>query len=270
MSFGTNLQYLRKKNEMTQEALAEALAVSRQSVSKWESDGAYPEMEKLLALCELFSCTLDDLVRGDLTAHAVEAPTEIPVPPPEKKDSEAARLYDKHMNSRALLLAAGAGLLALSVYIYYFLSGVLRLLAEPTPLPSKVYAAIALILALLALAGSVICFAVAARRHRRFRRAYPRIDDPYTEEERRMFDRRFPLFIVCPLIVMLMGLFWAIAIPLLNAFIGIGGIFYLVWCLCFFVMVLSIPVIVWACVQKQKHNIKAYEKAAEKLLHTKK
>ena len=41
------------------------VGVSRQAVSKWESDKAYPEMDKLLAICDLFGCTLDDLVLGD-------------------------------------------------------------------------------------------------------------------------------------------------------------------------------------------------------------
>ncbi len=67
MSLGQNLLFLRKmKNNMTQEELAECLGVSRQTVSKWELDSAYPEMEKLLALCSLFSCSLDQLVREDM------------------------------------------------------------------------------------------------------------------------------------------------------------------------------------------------------------
>lgn len=51
MSFGQNLQFLRKmRNKMTQEELAEKLAVSRQTVSKWELDTAYPEINKLVEL----------------------------------------------------------------------------------------------------------------------------------------------------------------------------------------------------------------------------
>lgn len=44
MGFSENLQYLRKKHQLTQEQLAERLDVSRQSVSKWESGAAYPEI----------------------------------------------------------------------------------------------------------------------------------------------------------------------------------------------------------------------------------
>ncbi|MBQ7866997.1 MAG: helix-turn-helix domain-containing protein [Clostridia bacterium] len=68
MSFGQNLQFLRKmRNRMTQEELAEKMNVSRQTVSKWELDAAYPEISKLAELCTLFSCTMDELVRHDMT-----------------------------------------------------------------------------------------------------------------------------------------------------------------------------------------------------------
>ena len=67
MSFGQNLQFLRKmRNKMTQEELAERLEVSRQTISKWELDLAYPEMNKLIELCDLFSCSMDRLVREDI------------------------------------------------------------------------------------------------------------------------------------------------------------------------------------------------------------
>ena len=67
MSFGRNLQHLRRlSGNMTQEALAERLNVSRQTVSKWEMDAAQPEMAKALELCRIFSCTLDNLFREEL------------------------------------------------------------------------------------------------------------------------------------------------------------------------------------------------------------
>ena len=67
MSFGKNLQYLRQLSKnMTQEALAERLNVSRQTVSKWEMDAANPEMDKALAICEIFNCSLDDLFREEM------------------------------------------------------------------------------------------------------------------------------------------------------------------------------------------------------------
>ena len=67
MSFGKNLQYLRQLSAgMTQEALAEELNVSRQTISKWEMDAANPEMDKALELCRVFNCSLDNLFREEM------------------------------------------------------------------------------------------------------------------------------------------------------------------------------------------------------------
>ena len=54
MSFGENLQFYRTREGLTQEELAERLEVSRQSVSKWESNTSFPEMEKLMT-CAAYS-----------------------------------------------------------------------------------------------------------------------------------------------------------------------------------------------------------------------
>lgn len=57
---------------MTQEKLAERMGVARQTVSKWESGESAPEIQKLMELCDLFSCTLDTLLRQDLTYQGSE------------------------------------------------------------------------------------------------------------------------------------------------------------------------------------------------------
>ena len=72
MSFRDNLQHLRATRNMTQEQLAMLVGVSRQSVTKWEAERAYPEMDKLIKLTQIFDCTLDELVSGDLTGRAKE------------------------------------------------------------------------------------------------------------------------------------------------------------------------------------------------------
>lgn len=73
MSFRDNLQHLRATRNMTQEQLAMLLGVSRQTVTKWEAEKSNPEMDKLIDMCRIFDCTLDDLVRGDLTDRPREA-----------------------------------------------------------------------------------------------------------------------------------------------------------------------------------------------------
>lgn len=66
MKFGDNLRNLRKSKKISQERLAERVGVSRQSVSKWECGEAYPEMNNILSLCEIFHCKINDLVHEDL------------------------------------------------------------------------------------------------------------------------------------------------------------------------------------------------------------
>ena len=67
MKFGDKLIILRKKNGLSQEELAEKLGVSRQSVSKWESNNTYPETDKIVQICNLFDCSMDDLINDKVT-----------------------------------------------------------------------------------------------------------------------------------------------------------------------------------------------------------
>ena len=65
MTLGENIVRLRTQKNWSQGDLADALEISRQSVSKWETDASIPELDKLLKLSELFGVTLDELVRGE-------------------------------------------------------------------------------------------------------------------------------------------------------------------------------------------------------------
>ena len=65
MTLGENIVRLRTQKNWSQGDLADALDISRQSVSKWETDASIPELDKLLKLSELFGVTLDELVRGE-------------------------------------------------------------------------------------------------------------------------------------------------------------------------------------------------------------
>ena len=65
MKFGEKLQKLRKEKGMSQEELAARLHVSRQAVSKWENDQGYPETEKMLMIGNIFSVTMDYLLKDE-------------------------------------------------------------------------------------------------------------------------------------------------------------------------------------------------------------
>lgn len=66
MTTGEKIALLRKQKSMTQEELAEILNVSRQSVSRWEMDVAFPETDKLIRLSKLFECSIDFLLNNDV------------------------------------------------------------------------------------------------------------------------------------------------------------------------------------------------------------
>lgn len=65
MKFNENLKFLRKKEGLTQEELAEKLNVSRQSVTKWESGNAIPDIEKIKEIAYIFLISVDSLI-GDI------------------------------------------------------------------------------------------------------------------------------------------------------------------------------------------------------------
>ena len=75
MTLGENIYKFRAQKNMSQGDLADALDVSRQSVSKWENGAAVPELDKLMKMCDLFGISLDELV-GRATPSAAQEPQE--------------------------------------------------------------------------------------------------------------------------------------------------------------------------------------------------
>lgn len=83
MELGEHIYQLRSARGMSQSDLADALEVSRQSISKWETGGSVPELDKLMKISELFGITLDELVTGE--KPEVPAEQTAPVQPePER------------------------------------------------------------------------------------------------------------------------------------------------------------------------------------------
>ena len=72
MEFNNKLYNLRKQRGLSQEELANRLNVSRQTISKWEVGESTPDMEKLVALSDLYEISLDELVMDKIPAHVGE------------------------------------------------------------------------------------------------------------------------------------------------------------------------------------------------------
>ncbi len=178
MTFGENLQFLRKRAGMTQEGLAEKMDVSRQSVSKWESNAAYPETDAILRLCGLFRCDMDTLLRGDVS----------------RRFGEDAALWDKHMNGFAAAMTVGVALVLLGVTCMLFVGEFFAL---------EMWAGV---IFFLFLAVAVTIFIVSGMGHDTFLRQHPGIGPCYTTEEMNHFERRFPALIAIPIALLLLGL----------------------------------------------------------------
>lgn len=72
MRLGQKITELRKKNNLSQEGLAEKMNVSRQAVSKWESDQSIPDIEKIVSLSELFGVTTDYLLKSGAPSFEIK------------------------------------------------------------------------------------------------------------------------------------------------------------------------------------------------------
>ena len=66
MELGTQIRKYRNERTLSQEALAEQVFVSRQTVSNWENDKSYPDVKRLMLLSEVFEVSLDQLIKGDV------------------------------------------------------------------------------------------------------------------------------------------------------------------------------------------------------------
>lgn len=64
MNIADRIQYLRKTKGLSQEELAEKVGVSRQAVSKWESEQSIPDIDKVIIMSEFFDVTTDYILKG--------------------------------------------------------------------------------------------------------------------------------------------------------------------------------------------------------------
>lgn len=129
MSLGERLLMLRTKNNMTQEALAECLNVSRQSISKWELDKALPDIEKLIQLSEIYDVSMDYLIKGILPESTEKPKIELTNESPMDQNFEEMEV-DFKKNDKINNIKKNDFIMA-KKYIYMlcaFLSGVLFLI----------------------------------------------------------------------------------------------------------------------------------------------
>ena len=181
MSLAENLQYLRAREGVTQEQLAERLDVSRQSVSKWESSASFPEMDTLIKLCDMFHTDMDTLLRGSV----------------EQTLSEDTAGYDRFMTAFARKIASGVSAIIIGVAVFCLAS-----LTGEGQVGMLCMAGFFLILTV-----AVVVFIASGIEEEQFRTQHPVIADFYTEKQKADFRRRFVWYIAGGVGAILFGVF---------------------------------------------------------------
>ena len=127
MTLGEKIARQRKELNYTQEQLADILGVSRQSISKWESDIAYPETDKLIELGKLFDCSMDYLLKEEITekdgvqtSGFTEKVEEISRKVMTEKNKGKAK---KILKIICIILAAVLTIDIISMILYFFVLG---------------------------------------------------------------------------------------------------------------------------------------------------
>ena len=155
-NFAENLSILRRRAGYTQESLAEVLGVSRQAVGKWESGQGLPEAATLLTLADLLGCSLDQLMREELTEEPVQEETAWADPRYQWE------VYSQHMRRFSLAMAFGVALILMGVAMTV---AALGLLGDETGLPA--------LPVLFSIAGAAFLFVFGGVDHDNFRKSCP-------------------------------------------------------------------------------------------------
>lgn len=277
MNFTNNLHYLRKRDKVTQEDLADRLGVSRQSVSKWETGEAYPETDKLIMLCDIFGVSLDDMLRNDLANNALqnenapktETATENATANSQTEASQTSAAtpqdYTAHMDKFSKFIALGVFLVLLGVGVCLVLSGVGEML---WPRQQELFDVLAAVAVIFFVAIAVFLFVVAGIGHDHYCKQHPEISSPYSEAQLHAFEKRFAVSIAS----LVAGILFDVVVlvvfsSLIDAKILAKGFEDAAQCfvVAAFLIVLAFLVggMVFVGIQHSKYNVKEYNQEAQ-------
>lgn len=184
MNIAKNLQYLRKRDKITQEELADRIGVSRQSVSKWETGEAYPETDKLVVICDLFNISLDSLMRSDLSENKTT----------DSKSNVDSGEYIAHMNKFARGISLGVWLILFGVAVCLALGGFATTLTENSRQLTEIMSGVAVILFII---PAVFLFIFNGINHDKFLKEYPAADFEPDKELSASFAKKFTVAMAC-------------------------------------------------------------------------
>ena len=232
MSLSENLQNLRKLKNMSQEELAEKLNVSRQAVSKWESGSGYPETEKIISICEIFDCSMDQLVKGKISNDIKS----------EKNN------YDLIMTKAAKGISLGVAIILLGVSIMLTILGFASNEEEQYPL-------IGVIAVLIGVVFALPLFITHGTKIGNFKKKNPKIANIYSEDEVEEGNSKYTKYLAIGISIVLIGVVIMMLLIGLKTFgeestLPVATLMYFV--------TIGVLIIVYSAKMKEKFDIEKY------------
>lgn len=232
MNFGENLQNLRKMSHISQEELAEKLNVSRQAISKWESNDCYPETEKLIKICEIFNCSMDTILKGKV----------------QKQNETTKTSYEKIMNNLSKGIALGVFLILLGTT---FLLGIISRSTDEQNIITGV------IILLIFVLFAIPIFIIRGLEIETFKRKNPILENFYTSEEIEKYGKVFSKALAISISIIILGVIVFMALYGFKIFNG--NVIMQVSILMIFITI-STPILVYHGIQKDKYDIEKHNK----------
>lgn len=228
MNFGENLQTLRKLKNYSQEDLADKLQVSRQAVSKWESGTGFPETEKLISICDLFDCSMDELIKGKISIDS----------------NREKEVYDSFMNKFSKSISLAIMLILIGTTLLLTITG----FNEDNNM-------IGVVVLLIFVVFSVPIFIVQGIEMDNFKVKYPKLSNFYSQEELDNYNNKFSKMIALSISIILIGVVVSMTTIALKIF-NEDSTFPVSILMCF--VSVSVPLLVHAGIQKDKYDINKY------------
>lgn len=233
MSLSENLQNLRKMKNMSQEELAEKLDVSRQAVSKWESGSGYPETEKIIQICEVFECSMDDLVKGKISQDIKS----------DKND------YDLVMTQTAKGIALGVMLILVGVSVMLTLLGILG--------DNERNGLLGVVAVLIGVVFAVPLFIINGTKIENFTKKNPIVANVYSDDEIEKGNSKYTRLLASGISLILVGTVVMMALKGLNTF---GEESTMPVAILMYFVTIAVGMIIYSGKMKDKYDIEKYNK----------
>lgn len=230
MNFGENLQTLRKLKNYSQEDLADKLQVSRQAVSKWESGTGFPETEKLISICDLFDCSMDELVKGKISIDS----------------NSEKEVYDSFMNKFSMSISLAIMLILIGATLLLTILGF--------NIDNDMFG---IVILLIFVVFSVPIFIVKGIEMENFKTKYPKLSNIYSQEEIDSYNKKFAKMIAMSISIILIGVVVMMTTIALKIF-DYSSTFPVSILMCF--ISVAVPLLVNTGIQKDKYDIEKYNK----------